>query len=238
MWRAAARGVPATVLRPGRVAWHSRTGALGPDDLLSRAIRACVQLGAAPALDTAFDASLSANASLDASRASRPSNARWSIAERISVPSPRRRNDGWSEENAGGPIDDDGFDETFSAWWDAERATRTFFVVDVDGSAVGMANIKRYDRMPVAGRPSGGRWGYVGNVFVLPEHRNSKVGSALMNALIDWAWAAGMRAPREDRIGHLAQLLDLTSRPSSILARMNSHGARQWDHFPSSTFWG
>ena len=120
----------------------------------------------------------------------------------------------WNEENAGGPIDDEGFDETFSAWWDAERATRTFFVVDVDGRAVGMANIKRYDRMPVAGRPSGGRWGYVGNVFVLPEHRNSKVGSALMNALIDWAWAAGMEhlrlapspmsAPFYDRLGFTA----------------------------------
>jgi amino acid adenylation domain-containing protein/thioester reductase-like protein len=52
VWEAMARGVPATILRPGRIGWHSRTGALGPDDLLSRAIRACIQLGAAPALST------------------------------------------------------------------------------------------------------------------------------------------------------------------------------------------
>jgi myxalamid-type nonribosomal peptide synthetase MxaA len=57
VWRAIARGVPATVLRPGRVGWHSRTGALSTDDLVCRAIRACVQLGAAPALDTRLEMS-------------------------------------------------------------------------------------------------------------------------------------------------------------------------------------
>jgi amino acid adenylation domain-containing protein/thioester reductase-like protein len=52
VWEAIARGVPASVYRPGRIVWHSRTGALGSDDLFSRAIRACVQLAAVPALDT------------------------------------------------------------------------------------------------------------------------------------------------------------------------------------------
>jgi amino acid adenylation domain-containing protein/thioester reductase-like protein len=52
VWAAAERGVPVGVYRPGRIVWHSRTGALGGDDLFSRAIRACVQLGAVPALDT------------------------------------------------------------------------------------------------------------------------------------------------------------------------------------------
>jgi thioester reductase-like protein len=51
-WVAAERGVPVIVFRPGRIVWHSQTGALGADDLLSRAIRACVQLGAVPAVDT------------------------------------------------------------------------------------------------------------------------------------------------------------------------------------------
>ena len=98
----------------------------------------------------------------------------------------------WNEENAGTAVDDDRFAQVFAAWWEVERTTRTFFLVEVDGAAVGMANIKRYDRMPVAGRPSGGWWGYVGNVFVLPEHRNSGVGKALMEELISWSWAAGM----------------------------------------------
>ena len=93
----------------------------------------------------------------------------------------------WNEENAGGPIDDTGFEAAFREWWAAERTSRTFFLVEVNGRAIGMANVKRYRRMPVAGRASGGWWGYVGNVFVLDEHRNSGIGRALMDELIDWA---------------------------------------------------
>lgn len=62
----------------------------------------------------------------------------------------------WNEENAGAPIQDDGFDATFSAWWEAERSSRAFFVVEVGGVAVGMANVKRYERMPFAGRARAG----------------------------------------------------------------------------------
>ena len=98
----------------------------------------------------------------------------------------------WNEENAGAPIHDDGFDATFSAWWEAERSSRAFFLVEVGGAAVGMANVKRYERMPFAGRPRAGWWGYVGNVFVLPEHRNTGVGAVLMEELVRWAGAAGM----------------------------------------------
>jgi GNAT superfamily N-acetyltransferase len=98
----------------------------------------------------------------------------------------------WNEENAGAPIDDPGFDARFGAWWAAERPTRTFFVLYLDGVPVGMANIKRYDRMPVAGRTGAGHWGYVGNVFVLAEHRNARLGQALMDALITWAGEQGL----------------------------------------------
>jgi len=97
----------------------------------------------------------------------------------------------WNEENADGLIDDDSFPTVFAAWWEAEQHTRTFFVVEIDGRAVGMANVKHYERMPVAGRSSGGWWGYVGNVFVLEQHRNAGVGRALMDALTEWAFAAG-----------------------------------------------
>jgi GNAT superfamily N-acetyltransferase len=54
-----------------------------------------------------------------------------------------------------------------------------------------MANVKRYDRMPVAGRPTGGWWGYVGNVFVLQDYRNTGVGRVLMDGLIRWSFDAG-----------------------------------------------
>ena len=119
----------------------------------------------------------------------------------------------WTEENAGAPIDDAGFDAAFADWMEVERPTRTFFVVELDGTAVGMANVKRYDRMPVPGRPAG-VWGYVGNVFVLPAHRNDGVGAALMRTLEELAWDAGMEhlrlapSPRSrpfyDRFGYTA----------------------------------
>lgn len=93
----------------------------------------------------------------------------------------------WNEETAGGPVDDPGFEARLRAWVEAERSTRTFFVVEVDGTPVGMANVKRYDRMPVAGRERSGRWGYVGNVFVLATHRNQGLGEVLMDAIVEWA---------------------------------------------------
>jgi GNAT superfamily N-acetyltransferase len=98
----------------------------------------------------------------------------------------------WNEENAGGPIDDAGFDARFRQWLADESATRTFFLVHVDGAPVGMANVKRYTRMPVAGRESAGEWGYVGNVFVLAEHRNGGVGEVLMDELVAWAGREGL----------------------------------------------
>ena len=97
----------------------------------------------------------------------------------------------WNDETADGPIDATGFYAAFRAWWDAERPTRTFFLAQVDGAVVGMANVKRYERMPVAGRTAG-HWGYVGNVFVLPEHRNAGVGQALMEEIHGWAIREGM----------------------------------------------
>jgi GNAT superfamily N-acetyltransferase len=101
----------------------------------------------------------------------------------------RRR---WNEEIAGGPIDDPAFDAAFARWWDAERATRTFFVAEDDGVAIGMANVKHYERMPAAGAASAGRWGYVGNVFVVPERRDAGVGAVLMDEVLAWATAEGL----------------------------------------------
>jgi len=101
----------------------------------------------------------------------------------------RRR---WNEERYDEPIDDPGFEAEFHAWWDAERDTRTFFIVELDGAAVGMANVKRYTRMPAAGQRRAGAWGYVGNVFVLPEHRNAGVGQVLMEHLTSWAGDLGL----------------------------------------------
>ena len=96
----------------------------------------------------------------------------------------------WSEENAGSPIDDEEFAVAFIEWWHAEGASRAFFVVEVQGTPIGMANVKEYARMPTPGR-RGGSWGYVGNVFVRADHRNRGVGDALMKELIAWSFERG-----------------------------------------------
>lgn len=118
----------------------------------------------------------------------------------------RRR---WSEERRGS-IDDPRFEARFRAWWDEEHETRTFFLAFVGAQPVGMANVKHYIRMPVAGMASAGRWGYVGNVFVLEEHRNVGIGQALMEHIATWSRAEGLEhlrlAPLERSIPFYARL--------------------------------
>jgi GNAT superfamily N-acetyltransferase len=97
----------------------------------------------------------------------------------------------WGDEAAGGPVDDPGFEARFLAWWRAERGRRTFFLAEVDGAAVGMANVTRVERMPAPGRPVRA-WGHVGNVFVLAAHRDAGVGEALMRHVVAWARDQGL----------------------------------------------
>ncbi|WP_353950526.1 GNAT family N-acetyltransferase [Knoellia sp. S7-12] len=59
------------------------------------------------------------------------------------------------------------------------------------GIPVGMANAAIFERMPVPGTGSG-RWIYVANVFVLPEHRRQGIAADLMSAITQWARAEGM----------------------------------------------
>jgi GNAT superfamily N-acetyltransferase len=119
----------------------------------------------------------------------------------------RRR---WNEERREGAIDDPEFDARFRGWWEAERETRTFFVATLDGSPVGMANVKHYTCMPAAGMASAGRWGYVGNVFVLREHRDGGIGGQLMARIVEWAGEQGFEhlrlAPSERSIPFYARL--------------------------------
>ena len=118
----------------------------------------------------------------------------------------RRR---WNEE-ARGVADDPAFEDRFREWWEAEHDTRTFFLAELDGGPVGMANVKHYTRMPAAGMDSAGRWGYVGNVFVLAEHRDVGIGQALMAHIAEWARGEGFEhlrlAPSERSIPFYARL--------------------------------
>lgn len=96
----------------------------------------------------------------------------------------------WNEEDNGGPIEDEGFEAAFLAWLESEGATRTFFLVEVDGEAIGMGNVKQYSRMPSAGRTADA-WGYVGNVYIQAEHRGGGIGAQLMEAMHAWSWSQG-----------------------------------------------
>ena len=51
VWQAKKRGLPATIHRSGIIAGHSRTGFWNPSELIPTAIKGCIQLGIAPALD-------------------------------------------------------------------------------------------------------------------------------------------------------------------------------------------
>jgi GNAT superfamily N-acetyltransferase len=88
----------------------------------------------------------------------------------------------WTEERRGvGP--DRSFAERFRAWFTAEADHRTFWLAEVDGRAVGMTNLLTFERMP-SPQIDAGRWGYLGNMFVLPDHRDAGVGRLLLNAVV------------------------------------------------------
>ncbi len=53
--RANERGLPATIHRPTLIAGDGSTGRSNPDDLLSKMIRGCIQMGSAPDLDWVLD---------------------------------------------------------------------------------------------------------------------------------------------------------------------------------------
>jgi thioester reductase-like protein len=45
------RGLPVAIYRPGRIAWHSRTGVANADDFFTNAVRLCVRMGKCPRVE-------------------------------------------------------------------------------------------------------------------------------------------------------------------------------------------
>jgi len=93
---------------------------------------------------------------------------------------------GWVEENAGSPIDDPAYAESFRQWWSRERDRRLAWLARIDGAAVGMLSMAVFDRMPKPGSPPS-RWGYLSNVFVLPGHRDGGIGRRLVDTALEHA---------------------------------------------------
>lgn len=97
----------------------------------------------------------------------------------------------WAAEQDPGRPDDPEFAAVYRDWADANP--RKFFVAELDGELIGMLNLLVFERMPKPGKePS--CWVYLGNVYVLPAHRNAGIGAGLVQAAI--GFARGINAVR------------------------------------------
>jgi GNAT superfamily N-acetyltransferase len=81
---------------------------------------------------------------------------------------------------------DPSFEERFSAWYTRESSRRIMWLAEVDGRMVGAMNLAVFERMPRPGRAPG-RWGYLGNAFVLAAYRNQGIGGQLLDAVLGYA---------------------------------------------------
>ncbi|MDQ3631325.1 MAG: GNAT family N-acetyltransferase [Actinomycetota bacterium] len=82
------------------------------------------------------------------------------------------------------------FGGRMAAWLRDEGDRRTTWLARLSDSAVGMASVFEYRRMPRPGRPDS-RWGYIGSMFVREDVRNLGIGSALLVTMIDFADGRG-----------------------------------------------
>jgi N-acetylglutamate synthase-like GNAT family acetyltransferase len=85
---------------------------------------------------------------------------------------------------------DPSFSDRFAGWFDSELAVRKFWVAEIAEVAVGMVNLFTFERMPRPGE-SPSRWGYLGNMFVVPEQRGSTAAGLLVQAVIGEARSQG-----------------------------------------------
>lgn len=95
----------------------------------------------------------------------------------------------WTEENAGN-VADERFEARFIEWYERESARRLTWLAEIESQPVGMMNLSVFERMPRPGTEVG-RWGYVGNAFVLAEHRDQGIGSLLLASLLAYADSNG-----------------------------------------------
>jgi GNAT superfamily N-acetyltransferase len=96
----------------------------------------------------------------------------------------------WTEERHGA-APDPGFAARFRTWFDDEARHRTFWLAELAGRAVGMVNLFTFRRMPAPSVEVGG-WGYLGNMYVVPDLRDAGVGRHLLDAVVAHADAAGL----------------------------------------------
>lgn len=89
----------------------------------------------------------------------------------------------WTEENAGGTVEDPSFEAVFADWFEREAGQRVTWLAEDGDRAVGMLNMLVFTRMPRPSAADPGRWGYVANVYVVPGDRDRGVGRLLLDAV-------------------------------------------------------
>ena len=91
----------------------------------------------------------------------------------------------WTEEQAGHEVDDDSFEERFEDWFRREADQRVTWLAFDGQESVGMLNVLVFNRMPRPQDPATDRptqWGYIANVFVREDRRDTGVGARLVDA--------------------------------------------------------
>jgi GNAT superfamily N-acetyltransferase len=92
----------------------------------------------------------------------------------------RRR---WSEEDAGGPIDDPGYEDRAAGWIEAHQSHRLLWLAEREGRPIGFVTAVPLDRLPQPGTgPTS--WAYVHHLFVVAEQRDLGVGRLLLDAVV------------------------------------------------------
>lgn len=105
-------------------------------------------------------------------------------ARSTDTPSLIRLRAAWVAEQSGEPTEDPDFENAYRTW--QAKNARTMFVADLDGTLIGMLNLMVFERMPKPSKKST-CWVYLGNAFVVEDHRNGGVGSMLLDAAIHFS---------------------------------------------------
>ncbi|MCC3270759.1 GNAT family N-acetyltransferase [Arthrobacter gengyunqii] len=106
------------------------------------------------------------------------------------------------------------FEADFRRWM--ERNPRTFFVAGHGRELVGMVNLLVFERMPKPGQGTS-CWVYLGNAYVLPDHRSTGIGTALMKAALEFA----------QDIGAVRMVLAPSPKSAEFYARLGFGPARE-----------